>query len=90
MIASFHGRKTDLNAIRQLNAISLTATTLKGLVAIAAGMDLACRPLRAELDKIGHLHCPAILHWDMNHFVALPRFAVMALRLSTPRWANVQ
>jgi ATP-binding cassette, subfamily B, bacterial CvaB/MchF/RaxB len=73
MIASFHGRKTDLNAIRQLNAISLTGTTLKGLVAIAAGMDLACRPLRAELDKIGHLHCPAILHWDMNHFVVLAK-----------------
>jgi ATP-binding cassette, subfamily B, bacterial CvaB/MchF/RaxB len=73
MVASFHGRKTDLNTIRQLNAISLTGTTLKGLVAIAAGMDLACRPLRIELDKIGHLHCPAILHWDMNHFVVLAK-----------------
>lgn len=73
MIASYHGRKTDLNAIRQLNAISLTGSTLKGLVAVAAGMDLACRPLRVELDKIGHLHCPAILHWNMNHFVVLTK-----------------
>lgn len=73
MVASYYGRKTDLNAIRQLNAVSLTGTTLKGLVAVAAGMDLACRPLRAELDKINHLHCPAILHWDMNHFVVLTK-----------------
>ena len=73
MVASYYGRKTDLNAIRQLNAISLTGSTIKGLVAVAAGMDLACRPLRVELDKIGHLHCPAILHWDMNHFVVLTK-----------------
>jgi ATP-binding cassette subfamily B protein RaxB len=73
MVASYYGRKTDLNAIRQLNAVSLTGTTLKGLVAVAAGMDRACRPLRAELHKIDHLHCPAILHWDMNHFVVLTK-----------------
>ena len=39
MIASYHGRKTDLNAIRQLNVISLTGSTLKSLIAAAAGMD---------------------------------------------------
>jgi ATP-binding cassette subfamily B protein RaxB len=73
MVASYHGLKTDLNAIRQRNAIALTGATLKGLVAVAATMDLACRPLRVELERIGNLRRPAILHWDMNHFVVLTK-----------------
>ncbi len=84
MIASYHGRKTDLNAIRQLNVISLTGSTLKSLIAAAAGMDLACRPLRLELDKIGHLHCPAILHWNMNHFVVLTKVTRSGVMIIDP------
>jgi len=34
-------------------------------------MDLACRPLRFELDQLRQLHLPAIVHWDMNHFLVL-------------------
>jgi len=34
-------------------------------------MELACRPLRFELDHLRQLHLPAIVHWDMNHFVVL-------------------
>jgi ATP-binding cassette subfamily B protein RaxB len=84
MVASYHGRKTDLNAIRQLNVISLTGSTLKGLIVAAAGMDLACRPLRLELEKIGHLHCPAILHWDMNHFVVLTKVTRTGVMIIDP------
>jgi ATP-binding cassette, subfamily B, bacterial CvaB/MchF/RaxB len=73
MVASYYGLKTDLNAIRQRNSVSLTGSTLKGLIAVAANMDLTCRPLRLELDQIGNLRRPAILHWDMNHFVVLTK-----------------
>ena len=34
-------------------------------------MQLACRPLRFELDHLRQLRLPAIVHWDMNHFVVL-------------------
>jgi ATP-binding cassette, subfamily B, bacterial CvaB/MchF/RaxB len=73
MVASYHGLKTDLNTIRQRNAIALTGATLKNLIAVADTMNLACRPLRIEIENIGNLRCPAILHWDMNHFVVLAR-----------------
>ena len=34
-------------------------------------MHLACRPLRFELGQLRQLHLPAIVHWDMNHFLVL-------------------
>jgi ATP-binding cassette subfamily B protein RaxB len=36
-------------------------------------IGLAPRPLKVDLDALSELQLPAILHWDMNHFVVLER-----------------
>ncbi|TVP52224.1 MAG: peptidase domain-containing ABC transporter, partial [Halomonadaceae bacterium] len=41
---------------------------------IADRLNLASRPLKVELDQLQDLKTPAILHWDMNHFVVLASF----------------
>src|SRR5437763_7178658 len=38
---------------------------------IAAKLGLAGRPVRLEMSHLPSLRAPAILHWDMNHFVVL-------------------
>src|SRR5262249_28483807 len=42
-----------------------------GLMQVAAQLHFACRPLRFEVEHLGQLRPPAILHWDLNHFVVL-------------------
>src|SRR6266516_2124619 len=71
MISSFHGRRIDLNTLRRRHPVSLKGVTLRGIIHVASQMELACRPLRFELDHLSQLHLPAIVHWDMNHFVVL-------------------
>ena len=71
MVASYHGWQTDLNTLRRRHPVSLKGATLRDLMQVAAQLKLACRPLRVELDQLRQLHLPAILHWDMNHFVVL-------------------
>jgi ATP-binding cassette, subfamily B, bacterial CvaB/MchF/RaxB len=71
MIASYHGHRIDLNTLRRRHPASLNGVTLRGLIQIAAHLNLLCRPLRYELEHLGELTLPAILHWDMNHFVVL-------------------
>jgi len=51
--------------------VSLSGVTLRALIQVAGQMDLAGRPLRLELDHLRQLRLPAILHWDMSHFVVL-------------------
>jgi ATP-binding cassette subfamily B protein RaxB len=71
MIASYHGHRIDLNTLRRRYPVSLNGVTLRGLIQVANQMHLAGRPLRFELHDIGMLTLPAIVHWDLNHFVVL-------------------
>jgi ATP-binding cassette subfamily B protein RaxB len=71
MIASFHGHRIDLNTLRRRYPVSLSGVTLRGLVHVVNQMHLASRPLRFEMHDIGLLNVPAIVHWDLNHFVVL-------------------
>ncbi|WP_334079109.1 peptidase domain-containing ABC transporter [Microbulbifer sp. M83] len=71
MIAGFHGYDTDLTALRRRFSISNHGTNLKTLMDMAGRLNLAGRALRLELEQLGELQLPCVLHWDMNHFVVL-------------------
>ncbi len=71
MIARYWGHEVDLNVMRQKFLISLTGSSMQSIIRIADTLHLSSRPLRLELEEIPKLQLPAILHWDMNHFVVL-------------------
>src|SRR4051812_18917791 len=71
MVASYHGHRIDLNTLRRRYPASLNGVTLRALIQVASHLHLLGRPLRYELDHLRQLRLPAILHWDMNHFVVL-------------------
>lgn len=73
MVGNHHGHETDLASLRRRFPISLKGSTLKGLIEIGAAMGLGARAVRCELAALGQLKLPAILHWDMNHFVVLSK-----------------
>lgn len=73
MVARFHGHDIDLNALRKTAAVSLKGANLKQLIATAESLHLGARPLRVELDQLHKVQTPAILHWDLNHFVVLKK-----------------
>ncbi len=71
MIAGYHGFEVDLNTLRRRFPVSLKGASLRSLMTTADHLGLAARPLRAELAALGRIRLPALLHWDMNHFVVL-------------------
>lgn len=71
MVASHHGHKVNIGGLRRHFPISMKGMTLSQIIQIAGHLDLAPRALRLELDQIEQLKLPAILHWDLNHFVVL-------------------
>lgn len=71
MVSSFHGLQTDLVSLRRQFGISSHGATLAHLIQIAGGMKLHTRALSLELEELGELRTPCVLHWDMNHFVVL-------------------
>jgi ATP-binding cassette, subfamily B, bacterial CvaB/MchF/RaxB len=71
MIASYHGLRTDLSAMRVRLSPSMKGVTLQHIAAIADNLKMSFRGVQAPLSALSKLRLPAILHWDMNHFVVL-------------------
>jgi ATP-binding cassette, subfamily B, bacterial CvaB/MchF/RaxB len=71
MIASFYGRQTDLASLRREFPVSLKGATLATIMEVSGRLGLVGRPLRLEISHLRSLRLPAILHWNMNHFVVL-------------------
>jgi ATP-binding cassette subfamily B protein RaxB len=84
MVTSYHGHRTDLNTLRRRYPVSLKGVTFRGLIQTATQLKLACRPLRFELGHLRQLRLPAILHWDMNHFVVLKAVTRKGLVIHDP------
>ena len=84
MLASFHGHETDLVTLRAQFPSSLRGARLQDLMEIGATIGLASRPVKVELDDLGQLYTPCILHWNMNHFVVLTRVGRDSIEIIDP------
>ncbi len=71
MVMGYHGVITDLATLRARHAISLKGMTLASLAKLAQDERLGFRAVRLQLKDLANLSTPAILHWDLNHFVVL-------------------
>ncbi|MCB1740214.1 MAG: peptidase domain-containing ABC transporter [Gammaproteobacteria bacterium] len=71
MVCGHHGYLTDLASLRERFSVSQKGVSLAQLVKMANNLDLNARPLRLELQSLRRLSLPAILHWELNHFVVL-------------------
>jgi ATP-binding cassette subfamily B protein RaxB len=71
MVAGYHGLETDLPTLRRRVPISAQGMTLLGVLQGAQRLEMSGRGLRLEPESLHELRTPAILHWDMNHFVVL-------------------
>ncbi len=84
MVAKYHGHNIDLNGLRQRFPVSLKGATLSQLMHMANQLDLGPRALRLELEDLSKLQLPAILHWDLNHFVVLKKVSGNKVHIHDP------
>lgn len=84
MIAQYYSDKRDLNALRQTVSVSLRGTTLKDVMRIASDLGFQTRAIKIEMEHLAQLSYPAILHWNMNHFVVLTKVKGKTLTIHDP------
>lgn len=84
MVSSFHGYRVDLNTLRRRHPVSLSGVTLRAMIQVASHLQLIGRPLRFELSHLRQLRLPAILHWDMSHFVVLKSVSKKGVTIHDP------
>lgn len=71
MVCGFYGKNIDLISLRQQFSMSTRGMTLTTISGIGSQLGMDSRALSLEMEEIGLLRLPCILHWDFNHFVVL-------------------
>ncbi|EPB6621720.1 peptidase domain-containing ABC transporter [Escherichia coli] len=71
MIYGHFGKNIDLISLRRKFNLSARGANLAGINGIAEQLGMVTRALSLELDELGALKMPCILHWDFSHFVVL-------------------
>lgn len=89
MVARHYGHKVDLNGLRQKFSVSLKGATLRDLINMTDKLGLSTRALRLEPDGLKDLSLPAILHWDMNHFVVLEKVTMRRFIILDPAHGRI-
>ena len=84
MVSCFHRREVSLNTLRHQYPVSMKGMTLKTLMETGEKLGFASRPLRLDLDHLSSLQVPAILHWDMTHFVVLEKAGRSRITIHDP------
>jgi ATP-binding cassette subfamily B protein RaxB len=73
MIAGYHGLDVDLGTLRRRFVMSMRGAPLKSVMGIADSMGLTPRPVKLPIENLAGLSLPAILHWDMSHYVVVEK-----------------
>ena len=73
MIASYHGLNIDMAVMRRRFVPSTRGASLQSLMTISDRLGFSSRAVRVEMEDLGVLALPTVLHWNMNHYVVLER-----------------
>jgi len=71
MVSNFWGHQLNLYALKNMNRTSVRGINLLNISEICESLGFMTRALKVPLDELDKVKCPAILHWNMNHFVVL-------------------
>lgn len=73
MVASYFGLDVDLGTLRRQLNPSVRGLSLRSLITMADQLSMNSRAIKVPLQDLCSLRGPAILHWNLNHFVVLEK-----------------
>ena len=88
MIAAHHGHRVNVGGLRRRFPSSMKGATIAEPIDVASNLELSPRALRLEIDELPKLQLPAVLHWDLNHFVVLERLSGRNLVILDPAFGR--
>src|SRR2546429_481019 len=84
MVLSAHGRHTGVAECRERLGIGRDGATGTQIADAARQLGMTVRAVSLDLDHLGELRTPAILHWNFSHYVVLERWTGTRARLVDP------
>lgn len=71
MIVSYYGQEISTETLRSRFPISMNGMSLKNIIHMADALGMSTRAVKLDVPYLKDMQTPAILHWDLSHFVVL-------------------
>ena len=84
MLLTYHGRKTRLAECREVCGAGRDGVTALTLVGAARQYGLDVNALSVAPSAFGRVPLPAIVHWELNHFVVVERWSPERVEIVDP------
>ena len=84
MILAYHRSYVSLAELREACRVSRDGASALDIVTAAERYGFATEALKMELDDLDAVELPAIIHWELNHFVVLERIDAAGAHVVDP------
>ncbi len=86
MILAYYGKTVTLEELRRECGVSRNGVNATNIVKAAQFHKLKPRALRVDIDGARELKTPAVIHWNMDHFLVLCGFDKKGAVLADPAY----
>lgn len=86
MILAYYGKTVTLEELRRECGVSRNGVNAKSIVKAAQYHKLQTRAVRVNIDGVKQVKTPAIIHWNMDHFLVLCGFGKKGVTLADPAY----
>jgi len=90
MVLAYHGRWVPLEQLRSDCGVSRDGCNARNVYRAAVSYGLKPTAYRMEPDELRDIKCPAIIHWNFNHFVVLNGFKKKGAVINDPGRGTVE
>lgn len=90
MVLAYFGRKLSLEQLRVECGVTSNGSTMTMLKAAAQRNGLTARVYKMDIESVRKTKTPAILHWQMAHFVVLCGFNKRGAVIADPAYGRIQ
>lgn len=78
------GSQIELAELRRKHPVSNRGLRLEEVMRIGSSLDMTVRAIRCELNELKNIRTPAIMHWNLNHFVVLRKAGRNGVQIQDP------
>ncbi len=90
MVLAYYGKWVSLEQLRIDCGVSRDGSSVRNIVHAARGYGLEAKAYRMELAALRQIPLPAIIHWNLSHFVVLNGFKKDQAIINDPARGTVE